>query len=77
MSAHPKLPKTLRMEIMQTVQKRRDLVRKIAELQDEKRRLPNNKTIARRLGVCYAVVRRTLHGDPYKTRHPQDDLEAA
>lgn len=77
MSARPKLPTADRLTIMQTVQRRRELMRKIAELQDEKRKLPNNKELARQLNVCYAVVRRTLHGDPYKTRHPADESAEA
>lgn len=73
MSARPKLPTAARVVIAQTVQRRRILTKLIAELQDEKRKIPNNKALAKQLGVCYAVVRRTLHGDPYKNSHPEDD----
>lgn len=77
MSARPKLPVATREVILKTVSRRRELMRKIAELQDEKRKLPNNKQLAKQLDVCYAVVRRTLHGDPYKTRHPEDESAKA
>jgi hypothetical protein len=77
MSARPKLPEAARSTIMETVEKRRALMREIARLQDEKRALPNNKTLAKQLGVSYDVVHRTLHGDPYKERHPQDERARA
>jgi hypothetical protein len=68
-----KLPDTACAEIMQTVEKRRAIMKEIARLEDEKRQIPNNKTLAKRLGVCYSVVRRALYGDPYKTPHPADE----
>lgn len=73
MSAIPKLPKTVRAEIQTIEQKRRTLMKEIAKLQDEKRALPNKKTLAKQLGVCYSVLRRTINGDPYRTSHPEDE----
>jgi len=46
-------------------------------LEDEKRAIPDNKTIAERLGVNYSVVRRLLYGEPYKNAHPDDNQEHA
>jgi hypothetical protein len=77
MSARPKLPEVARSTIMQIVEKRRNLMREIARLQDEKRAIPNIKTLAKQLGVSYDVVHRTLHGDPYKTQHPEDERARA
>ncbi len=77
MSVRPKLPTAKREWILRMVQRRRTLTKLIAELLEEKRKIPDNKTLAKQLGVCYSVVRRTLHGDPYKTRHPEDDQARA
>lgn len=73
MSAIPKLPATKRAEVQQVVQRRRILTKLIATLQDEKRQIPDNKTLCQRLGVSYNVLRRTLYGDPYRTAHPDDE----
>lgn len=73
MSAPPKLPIAARQEILKTVERRRQLMKQIATLQDEKRKLPNNKSLAEMLGCSYRVIRRALYGDPYKNQHPDDD----
>jgi hypothetical protein len=71
-SAPPKLPTQARERILTVVRQRRYLMREIARLTDERRLLPNNKQLARQLNISYSVVRRTLHGDPYKKLHPDD-----
>lgn len=76
MSALPKLSEAERTDVQRVVQQRRLLTKLIATLQDEKRKLPNNKTLAKLKRVSYSVVRRTVHGDPYRTDHP-DDARAA
>ena len=73
MSARPALPAQARETIAKTAERRRVLMKQIATLQDEKRQLPNNKTLAEKFGVGYDVVRRILSGDPYKIPHPDDD----
>jgi hypothetical protein len=72
MSALPKLPEAVREEIRQVIERRRNLQRMIATLEDEKRQLPNRKELAQRYDVSYDVVARVAFGDPYKTAHPQD-----
>lgn len=75
MSAPPKIPAATRNEIAETVARRRALQREIARLIDERRAIPNNKQLAESFGVSYSVVRRTLHGDPYRNEHPADRTE--
>ncbi len=72
MSAIPKLPQTERERIAALENRRRTLTKLIAVLKDEKRAIPSNSELARKLGVSYKVVRRAALRDFYKTPHPQD-----
>jgi len=73
MSAPPKLPAAVREEAFCIAQRRRMLTKLIATLQDDKRQTPNHKALAQDLNVSYSVVRRIIHGDPYKNKHPRDE----
>jgi hypothetical protein len=81
-SAPPKLPTAARAELIAIAKRRRDVLREIARIESEKaeriaelKRLPTHKALAKQLGVCYQVVRRTLYGDPYVNTHPMDSAE--
>lgn len=73
MSARPKLPQETREELQRMESRRRRITKLIARLQDEKRKIPAKVAIARKLNVAYSVVMRAVHGDPYRTAHPDDE----
>lgn len=77
MSALPKLTAEERARIQRMEHQRRRLVRLIAALQDKLREFPEKKQLAADRGVSYKVIRRVLYGDPYRTRHPQDERDRA
>lgn len=72
MSAPPKLRIAEREQLAEIDRKKRILTKLIATLQDEKRRLPTKRDLARQLGIGYTTVRRVLSGDPYRNQHPAD-----
>lgn len=84
MSAPPKLTVAERSQLLQHIQHRRALQRRIAEyldtaqaLRSELKTLPTIRELAQEHHVSYPVVRRILYGDPYKTSHPQDGKHEA
>lgn len=66
MSFYPKLHVEQRERILEVAKRKHEIQRTIAELNDEKRKLPTFKQLARECGVCYHTARSLILGTPYR-----------
>lgn len=66
MSFYPKLDLEHRERILEVAKRKHEIQRTIAELEDEKRKLPTLKELVRECGVCYHTARRLILGTPYR-----------